>query len=273
MACFLAGWPALAADEPAKAAQAKAGTQAHETHAPSGNILTRKKLTGDWAGLRQDLAHHGINVDHRLSQFYQGVTSGGVNTNSEYGGSMDYIVNVDGHKLGLWQGIGLNMHATTRFGNDIGADAGAFALPNTALLYPLPGDYHGTDITGLMLYQALSPRFLLVGGKLNAVDVVTGLFPEVSFGGAGFMNVNALVTALPWFRWVNLSMWGGGFEVLSKEGVQGGVLALGLDNVTTKWDVSDSFDDGVGALGFWRFFYKLDDKPGYVMFLLGGSNK
>jgi porin len=90
----------------------------------------------------------------------------------------------------------------------------------------------------------------------------------------GFWNVNALVTALPWFRWVNLSMWGGGAWYNDKEGrITGGLLALGTENVTTtgKWD--DSFDDGVGLFGFWRFFYELGDKPGYLLFAGGHSTK
>ena len=59
------------------------------------DIWTRDKLTGDWGGLRSDLTKHGIDIDLRLSQYYQGVTSGGVDTNSEYGGTMDYRFNFD----------------------------------------------------------------------------------------------------------------------------------------------------------------------------------
>ena len=56
--------------------------------AEADDIWTRKKLTGDWYGLRSDLAEHGINLDFRLSQYYQGVTSGGKNTNGAYGGHL-----------------------------------------------------------------------------------------------------------------------------------------------------------------------------------------
>jgi porin len=113
-----------------------------------GDICKRKKLFGDLYGLRSDLAEHGISLDLRSSQFYQGVTSGGVNTNDAYGGKFDYILKIDGHKLGLWEGFFVTMHAESQFGNSIGGDAGAFALPNTSMLYPLP-DYRGTAITGL----------------------------------------------------------------------------------------------------------------------------
>ena len=239
------------------------------------DIWTRDKLTGDWWGLRTDLADHGIGIDLRLSQFYQGVASGGVDTNSEYGGLMDYVLNVDGHKLGLWEGIYFNLHAQTRFGKDILADAGEFVLPNTPLLYPLPGDFEGTDITGLTAAQVLfDGRVTTLFGKLNVIDLVNGFFPQVASGQEGFWNVNSLVTALPWFRWVTLSMWGGGAWTSNKDGqIQGGLLALGQENVTTTWEFSDSFKDGVGLFGFYRFFYDLGDKPGYVMVGAGGSTK
>ena len=50
------------------------------------------------------------------------------------------------------------MSACTRLhviGEDISSAAGSLTIPNTGMLYPLPGDYHGTNITGLMATQAL----------------------------------------------------------------------------------------------------------------------
>ena len=78
------------------------------------DIWTRDKLTGDWWGLRNDLAEFGVGIDLRLSQYYQNVASGGVNQNGEYGGTMDYRLNADAHKLGLWEGLAFNVHARTR---------------------------------------------------------------------------------------------------------------------------------------------------------------
>ena len=81
------------------------------------DIWTRDKLTGDWWGGRKYLTDHGIDIGLRLSQYYQEVTSGGVDENGEYGGTMDYRLNVDTNKLfGTWKGLSVNMHARTRFG-------------------------------------------------------------------------------------------------------------------------------------------------------------
>jgi hypothetical protein len=46
---------------------------------------------------------YGIDFDLRLTQFYHGVTSSGVNTKDAYGTQFDYILKFDGHTLRLWE--------------------------------------------------------------------------------------------------------------------------------------------------------------------------
>ncbi len=260
----------LKADEPAKSADE---TPAGKTWLE--DLMTRDKLTGDWMGLRKGLTKHGIDFDLRLSQFYQSVTNGGISTGDEYGGKIDYRLNVDANKLGLWKGLSANVHVETRYGYDILADAGGLTLPNTPMLYPLPGKYHDTDVTGALIMQYLfDGRAALFGGKLQTVDLVTALFPHVGYGQEGFWNVSSLVSALPWFRFVNLSMWGGGGWTIKDGQIQGGAFAYGQKNVSTDTSTtSESFSDGVGFAGFWRFFYKIGDKPGSATFFAGGSTK
>ena len=109
-------------------------TDMDEPKTETESIWTRDTLTGDWGGARSDLVSRGVKFDFRLSQYYQGVTSGGVDTNSEYGGTMDYRLNFDAGKLFGAKGWSFDMHARTRFGSDINADAGAFVLPNAGLM-------------------------------------------------------------------------------------------------------------------------------------------
>jgi porin len=254
---------------------------AQEAASWDGDIRTRDKLTGDWAGLRTTLGEHGVKLDFTLSQYWQSVASGGVDQNSEYGGTMDYRLNVDAHKLGLWQGLGVNMHARTRFGEDVNADAGALVLPNAGMMMPIPGDYHGTDITGLTVSQTF-PLFEgrlgnVTAGKLDVIDLVTGFFPHIGYGQEGFWNVNSLVSAMPWFGSVQgLALYGGmGVTINEKyQTAESGFVAAGTENVSTSWgSLSDSFDDGVFLAGFHRFFWDLDDKMGYFMVFAGGSTK
>ena len=239
-------------------------------------IWNRDKLTGDWGGSRTKLTDKGVDFEFRLSQYYQGVTSGGVNENSEYGGTMDYRLNIDAGKLFGAKGWSFNMHARTRFGQDITGDVGDFTLENTGMLMPSPGDYHGTDITGLTVSKVfpLSGKLVDVSfGKLDIVDLLIGFFPNSTYGQEGLWNANSMFTALPWFGAVRgLSLYGGyGMTINQEYGMaQSGFLFTGTKNVATSWgSISDSFDDGVFLAGFHRFFWKMDDKPGYLL-LFGG---
>ena len=245
-----------------------------------GDVWTRKDLSGGWGGLRSGLADYGIDIDLRLSQYYQGVVSGGVNKKGRYGGTVDYRLQVDFSKLGLWNGFEFIGHARTRFGDDSLSDTGALALPNAGMMMPLPGGYEGTNITGAMLSQTWPLWDGLVGnvvaGKLDAIDLVTGFFPSLDYGQSGFMNVNSLVSAMPWFGAVQgLSLYGGILQAVNTKYSLGqtGFLLTGTANVSNGWDVSDSFDEGVWLAGFQRFFWELDDNMGYFMIFGGYSTK
>ena len=218
------------------------------------DVWNRDLLTGDWEGWRTDLQDHGIDAQFRLGQYGQWVVDGGVeSTRGAYGGTMDYRVNADLKKLfGLWDGLSVDMHARSRFGHDVNQDAGAFALPNAGMIMPLPGTYTGTDVTGLVVSQYL-PFFAgrlanVTLGKLDVIDTLTGFFPSVAYGQEGFWNVNALVTALPWFGAVEgLSLYGGTAVTINQEYqmVESGVLFTGTEGVSDSWNsVQDSFDEG-----------------------------
>ncbi len=238
----------------------------------SGDIWTRPNLLGDWGGARTQLVERGITINLRFSQFYQGVSSGGVNTEFEYGGKIDYLLNLDGKKLGLWDGLFMTMHAETQFGQSIIADAGTLTLPNTSMMYPLP-DYQGTAITGLLVTQMLSKNFALTAGKIHVVDLWSMTYPHTGGGLDGFMNTNMIVPILPFVRWVNLSFMGAGGLVLTDDGqVQGGLLVIDTQNVTTTSGFDDLFDNGAAVFGLWRFFFDVDGKPGSLLFAGGASS-
>jgi porin len=244
-------------------------------------LWTRDTFTGDWGGSRTKLSDKGIDFDFRLSQYYQNVVGGGVDQTGEYGGTMDYRLNIDGGKLFGATGLAVNMHARSRFGQDITAAAGDLTLVNTGMLMPSPGDYHGTDVTGLTVgYTFPFYRGRLgnvMAGKFDVIDLVTGFFPSVGYGQEGFMNANSMVTALPWFGAVaGLSLYGGWFVTINTEfqAAESGFLFTGTQNVSTSWgSISDSFDDGTWFAGFHRFFWKMDDKTGYLMIFGGYSTK
>jgi len=275
---LLRGFSLGAVQDDAGAEEAESSTSGAATG--PDNIWTRDKLTGDWWGLRSDLSKHGIDIQLRLTQYYQDVVSGGRNENGEYGGTMDYRFNVDAGKLFGAQGLSFTMHARSRFGRDVLADAGGLTLQNTGMLQPAPGDYQDTNITGLLVNQMFPVGDEHLGlfsiGKIDIIDAVTLFFPSVGYGQEGFWNVNSMVTALPWFGAVQgLSLYGGWLATINKKYQigQSAILVTGTESVSTEWgSLSDSFDD-VWVAGFHRFFWELDEKMGYFMVFVGGSTK
>ena len=236
------------------------------------SFWTRDHLSGDAWGLRPSLAGHGIIYDLQLTQFYQGVTSGGAEQEFAYGGKLDYMFTFLGGKLGLHEGFTTIMHAETRFGESIGVEAGAFAFPNANMLFPLPGE-RDTAITGLLLMQALNERVSLAAGKINVLDLWNMLYPHTGRGVDGFMNLNSIVVGLPWLRFVNLSVMGAGSLIMKEKQIQGGLLVFDTHNSTTTSGFDNLFGQGAVVFGLWRFFTEFDGKPGSHMFAGSWSSR
>ena len=106
-------------------------------------------------------------------------------------------------------------------------------------------------------------------GVLDAIDLVTGFFPNIGYGQEGFWNVNSLVSAMPYFGAVQgLSLYGGMAVSINEkyQAAETGFLFTGTQNESTKWNsISSAFDDGVYLAGFQRFFWEKEDKMGYFM--------
>jgi porin len=241
------------------------------------NVWNRDKLTGDWGGLRTDLIKdHGVDLEVRYSSFYQNVTSGGVDTGHAYANKVDSWLNIDMNKLfGTWKGLSISAHMETRHGDDVLDDAGAFVLPNAALMFPLPGDYHGNQVTGLTVSQTLfDGKAAIMGGKLQAFDLLQGFFPNtVDYGLDGFMNANSMMSILSWGRWLTLSQYGVAGWTVEHEMPSSGFIVAGSENTTTTWSMTDSFSDGFGIMLFHRFVYAIDGKMGYVYVAPGWSTR
>ena len=164
------------------------------------------------------------------------------------------------------------MHAESRFGEDINADAGAFAFPNTNMLWPLPGE-HETAISGFLVTLPLNERLAGFGGKINVLDFWTTFYPNVGRGLDGFMNLNSLSAGLPWLRFVNLSVNGAALLALQDEQIQGAVVVFDTNNSSTTTGLSNLFDEGAAVMGIWRFFTDWNGKPGSHLFAGGWSSR
>ena len=136
---------------------------------PSGDFWSRPQLTGDWGGSREGLADNGLTFFGDITQYYQGVTAGGLTRKFEYGGRGDYLIDVDTRKIGLWEGGHFDLRAETRLGQDCNQNDGTVALSNFAMALPRPGQ-NVTALTGVQYTHDLSESVSVFFGKLNLLD-------------------------------------------------------------------------------------------------------
>lgn len=142
------------------------------------------------------------------------------------------------------------MHAETRFGGDMNAAAGALALSNANMLYPLPGR-NVTAITGLMAMQAISEEWALTAGKYNALDLFHMLYPNTGRGIEGFMNTSMMLP-LGVLRTTNLSFNGAGVLGMDGQQINSALLVYDTNNSSTTAGLSNLFDKGAVILGYYR---------------------
>ena len=115
----------------------------------------------------------------------------------------------------------------------------------------------------------------MTAGKLQIIDLLTSVLPHIANGQDGLLNFNAVYPAWNWLRFAFPSQYGAGALLLNEDVgmLQAGFVVFGQDNVSTTWDISDSFSDGVGMIGFARHFWEIAELPGFAIVMAGGSTK
>lgn len=225
-----------------------------------GDIWDRPYLLGSVGGVRDQLATNGIGVNVYSTQFYQGIASGGVTQEFEYSGRMDYLVNVDGAKAGLWQGFFVSLHGETRYGDSLGFNSGAIIPSNTGALFPLPTGTE-TALTAVKFTQALSENFVTFAGKINTLDELKQAYA----GGRGvdaFMNLG-LTLPVTAARTVPYSTLGAGFAILRDAQPAFTMMVLDTNNTPMTSGFESFFNNGVTILARAETPVSFLDRPGH----------
>ena len=231
------------------------------------DILTRPRLTGDWGGLRDDLGKKGIVFDVDLLMTPQVVTSGGRSSGGSFWGNLDYTLNVDTQKLGLWPGGFFKFSADTGFGSNAFGDAGTIVPVNTAALLPAPDD-RTTALTNASLTQFLSPKLGLTAGKFNLLDSGATEF----YGDYRTQFLNTAFNFPMTLALIPLSTFGGGVLVLPRDDIILSALALGPNGTPTSNDLGQAFD-GVLLVGSGKLTVKPFGLVGHQGLSLTWNNK
>ena len=137
----------------------------------SGDFSNRSTLTGDWGGRRTKLYEQGVTFDALLTQVYQNVASGGADSGNDetYTGLLDYDMNFDTGKLGLWPGGLFTFRGQTGFASNYALGSGNLSPTNFSGIYPTT-DKPDTVLMEYYWTQALSKEVGVVVGRINAVN-------------------------------------------------------------------------------------------------------
>jgi porin len=135
----------------------------------------QETLTGNWRCGRPSLEERGITFDGSITQFYQGVSSGGVEQRFRYSGHGEYEATFDFGKLADIEGLSLELGSEHRFGETANPDTGS-AIP-VALLPDLPDpDINDLALTKVLFTQELSEDLEVFFGKMDTLEFDTNGF-------------------------------------------------------------------------------------------------
>lgn len=211
----------------------------------SGDLGSRVRLTGDWGGVRNDLAKRGVILDVDLLQTVQGVWTGGGDTGHEYWGSADYTLKVDFGKLGLWPGGFLKIKGESSFGNSVNRKAGAIVPVNGDALFPVPDD-PDTTLTSVVFTQFLAPWVGVFLGKIETLDGDANEFADdhrTKFLNPAF-DFNFIT-----LRTIPYAGLGAGLILIPTDSVLFTALAIDTEGKAETSGFDTVFDDGTSLYG------------------------
>lgn len=184
----------------------------------SGDYWTRPALTGDWGGLRQKLMDKGLRLDLSVTQTLQRNLAGGRDYRCAYTGGIDFGLQLDTGKAGLWPGGLLKVRGESRYGHEGNPDTGALLPVNTDALFPVPGQ-DTCALSEFNFTQFLAPWVGVTAGKYSPREAnvfahdETGQFMNTAFvinpvAGTtvplGFLGAGVLLRPTDWFNVMTL---------------------------------------------------------------------
>jgi porin len=233
----------------------------------SGDLWSRSFLSGDWGGTRTDWANKGIQFGLNWNQWLQGVADGGLDRTTQYGGLIDYTLNLDLMRMGVMPGALVRIRAASRYGNSVNGSAGSILPVNTAALFPLTAKLDEDvpfTITDFNYTQFLSEQFGVIVGKANTLDADVNEFAS-GRGTSQFMNGNFLFNPAVALRLPYSTLGAGVIWMPKPPGPDGGITVTSMILNTADSSTSTGFDDfgkGVSWTGEADFQYRVGDLPG-----------
>ena len=236
-----------------------------------GDFWSRTQLSGDWGGVRTDLARRGFFFDLYSITAYQDVASGGLKTGGAILQNTQLSINIDTGRAGLWSGGMFHITVESRYGS---SPQDTFTVGSTVPQYTglaMPGPFfaHNTLPTEYFLVQSLGPKFSILLGKTNVINTCD----ETLFGNGykdyfANLNFNKNPMALNFFNTLSLAALGT-FTPASWIAIKGGVL----DPNSQADNLAGHAFDRVNIYAASIFSYRVGGLPGQSWAQFNWTNK
>lgn len=231
----------------------------------TGPLLERSTLSGDWNGVRQNLAENGFQADLKVVTTYQNMFDGGIDRDDGFVSTQDLHIQLDTGKADLWAGGLLKLRVKSRFGDAL-EDVGAFSPSNTDALFPNDLDHINQDtigITELVYTQFLSPQFGIFAGLINTTEGDTNALAGNPSSTSQFMNTSFLLS-MGEFRTIPNSTLGAGLIFIPTDWLMGTFVILDSEESATENPFSTS--KGSTLSTEWKAKYEIGGLPGAQTF-------
>ena len=215
---------------------------------PEPDFWHRETMTGDWGGMRTRWKESGVELEFKLSQFYQTVTSGGVRHDHEHNGKFEMDWKLDLAKIAGWKWWSAEIKTEWRYGGPALGGTGAINPVNTAVI--VPGANGSVASITTVSFTRLIPKDLNKGdlfavsfGRYNLLD----LLDEDFFSGEGterFFNI-AQIGPLTVLRQVPLITNGASFAYIKGGEPRFTFALLDPNDHSLNPGIQDLFADGV----------------------------
>jgi porin len=231
-----------------------------------GDLASRPRLTGDWGGVRDDMAKKGVTLDLDLYGMPQTILSGGKDETSASWGNAIAALKVDTGKAGLWPGGFFKVQTVTSFGNNLIKDVGTIVPANISWL--LPSVEPATGLQEFTYTQFFSEHFGVFLGKINSIAPTGVLHGDYT---VDFLNT-ALIGPMT-LDLMPLSAYGLGALYHPSHDVTLAAIAMDPNGTITNNDLGDAFNGGVTALVSADLKIKPRGLPGHQTLMFTWSNK
>jgi hypothetical protein len=238
----------------------------------SKDFRYRTQLSGDWGGLRTDMAHHGFFLDLYSTSAYQDVASGGLKTGSSFIQNTQLSINMDSGRAGLWPGGVFHITLEARNGSSSAQDTftvGSTVPQYTGLAFPGPFFVHDVLPTEYFLFQSLTPKFSVILGKVNVLthadQTLFGNSYKYDFAN---LNFNKNPMALNFYNttsWAGLGVWTPSKWLTASAGV--------YDPNSQANNFATNAFNRVNIYGIGIFSYKIGNLPGQTWAQANWTNK